>query len=725
MTQSHRLADGGIVDRSRPLRFVYDGAPYEGYAGDTVASALLANGIHLVARSFKYHRPRGIHTAGVEEPSALLQIGEGARSEPNVRATVQPLYDGLVAASQNRWPSLRFDVGAVNDAASRLIPAGFYYKTFMWPATPKAWMRYEHVIRSAAGMGRAASAPDPDHYEHQYAHCDVLVVGAGPAGLAAARAAAHAGARVIVCDENAVVRREPSRRGRARRRSARGSVDRRDDDSARRARGGHAAAAHHGIRLLRRQSRRTVRARRRVAGATFRRSAPRERLWKVRAKAVVLAAGAHERAIAYANNDLPGTLLAGAARRYVERYAVRPGCACGGFHQQRQRVRRGAGTCARGRRRRLDRRCAAGCGNPRRAAAQSEGSRHAHRRGRRDCARARPADTCARSTSSRFPAARRGASSAISSACRAAGTPPSISFRRRGAGCATTPRSRRSSPTARRCRSRRRARQTVASTLPPHSPTDTQPAALQPRRRASPPAVRLPPPSAASIASGALQPIWSVAPRRKGDKCFVDLQNDVTVADIALAAREGYRSVEHLKRYTTLGMGTDQGKLANIVGIALLAEEVGQPIPQVGTTTFRPPYSPVTLGAFPGHAAGPDIEPTRYSAMHDWHAEHGARFVNAGLWKRPHSYPRAGESADDAANREAKNVRTNVGVVDVSTLGKIELQGRDVAEFPESRLHQSLGHARRRPLPLRRDAARRRDGARRRHDVAARRRRTI
>ena len=205
MTQPYRVSDGGIVDRSRPLRFVYDGAPYVGYAGDTVASALLANGVHLVARSFKYHRPRGIHAAGIEEPSALLQLGEGARSEPNVRATVQPLYDGLVAESQNRWPSLRFDVGAINDAASRFIPAGFYYKTFMWPATPKAWMRYEHMIRRAAGMGVAASAPDPDHYEHQYAHCDVLVIGAGPSGLAAARAAAHGGARVIVCDENPVL----------------------------------------------------------------------------------------------------------------------------------------------------------------------------------------------------------------------------------------------------------------------------------------------------------------------------------------------------------------------------------------------------------------------------------------------------------------------------------------------------------------------------------------
>src|SRR6266480_1404182 len=202
VTQAFRLPTGGIIDRSRPLRFEFDGIAYEGYAGDTLASALLANGVHLVARSFKYHRPRGILCSGSDEPNALLQLDRGERTEPNVRATTQELFEGLAAASQNRWPSLGFDVGAINDALSRLLPAGFYYKTFMWPPTPRWWLRYEHLIRRAAGMGRSSTAPDPDRYEHQYAHCDVLVIGAGPAGLAAARAAAHAGARVIVCDES-------------------------------------------------------------------------------------------------------------------------------------------------------------------------------------------------------------------------------------------------------------------------------------------------------------------------------------------------------------------------------------------------------------------------------------------------------------------------------------------------------------------------------------------
>jgi sarcosine oxidase subunit alpha len=468
MTQSHRLTEGGIVDRSRPLRFTFDSAPYEGYAGDTVASALLANGIHLVGRSFKYHRPRGIHTAGVEEPSALLQIGEGARSEPNVRATIQPLYDGLIAATQNRWPSLRFDVGAINDAASRLIPAGFYYKTFMWPATPKAWMRYEHVIRSAAGMGRTASAPDPDHYEHQYAHCDVLVVGAGPAGLAAARAAAHAGARDRLRRERFAGRAAFSARTRASatRRLDRGSTRRRQRLPSGR------------VTLLPRTTAfgyydgNLVGLCERVAESpapTVERAA--RALWKVRAKAVVLATGAHERGIAFANNDLPGTCSPG------PRDATSSAMRC-----VRERVR----SCSRTTTARTARHgaCARGVdvasivdarpdADARRAAAQARGSGHAYRRGRSDRG-AHGRRTCGRSTSSGFPLAQRSASNAISCACRAAGTRPSTSFRRRGGGCATTARLRPSSPTPRRCRSHRRARQTVASTLPRLSPTATR-----------------------------------------------------------------------------------------------------------------------------------------------------------------------------------------------------------------------------------------------------------
>ena len=324
MTQACRLSTGGIVDRAETLAFEFDGARYEGFAGDTLASALLANGVHLVGRSFKYHRPRGILSAGVDEPNALVQLGRGARTEPNVRATTQELYHGLVASSQNRWPSLSFDVGALNNFASRLIPAGFYYKTFMWPPTPKWWLRYEHLIRHAAGMGRAARHPDPDAYEHQYAHCDVLVIGAGPAGLAAARSAAHAGARVMVCDESPML--GGSLLGAA------ATID--GMDGVAWATGVVAELASHAdVTLLLRTTAfgcydgNLVGLVERIADhlPAAPEWTPRQRLWKVRARSVVLASGAHERGIAYANNDLPGTMLAGSARTYVGRYAVRPG----------------------------------------------------------------------------------------------------------------------------------------------------------------------------------------------------------------------------------------------------------------------------------------------------------------------------------------------------------------------------------------------------------------
>ena len=319
-----RLAEGGIVDRSRKIGFEFDGTRHEGYPGDTLASALLANGVHLVARSFKYHRPRGIFSAGSEEPNALVQLARDARTEPNVRATIVELFDGLFATSQNRWPSLAFDVGAINDVFFRFLPAGFYYKTFMWPPSPQAWLRYEHMIRAAAGMGRAATEADPDTYEHRFAHCDVLIVGSGPAGLAAARVAATTGARVILCDEG------PRFGG-----SLLGDDATIDGEEARQwlARTTRELAANPDITLLPRTTAfgaydgNLVGLLERVTDhlAIPPAYTPRQCLWKVRAKAVVLASGAHERSIAYTNNDLPGTMLAGAALTYIKRYAVRPG----------------------------------------------------------------------------------------------------------------------------------------------------------------------------------------------------------------------------------------------------------------------------------------------------------------------------------------------------------------------------------------------------------------
>ena len=671
--QPFRLPRGGVVDRSRPLTFEFDGRRLQGYGGDTLASALLANGVHLVGRSFKYHRPRGIYTAGFEEPNALVQLGRDERTEPNTRATTLELFDGMVAGSQNRWPSLRFDVGAIANALSPLLPAGFYYKTFMWPPTPRAWLRYEHAIRRAAGMGRASSMPDPDVYQHQFAHCDVLVVGGGAAGLAAARAAAHIGARVIVCQQS-------SRFGA----NVAGRVAPIGDRPV-------ADWLEHTVTALQSSANVTLLSRTTAFGyydddlvAAIERvtdhlpeppaGVPRQRLWLIRAKSVVLATGAIERGIAYENNDVPGTMLAGAALTYVERYGVKSGKRAAIFTNNDSAYAcalalHDAGVAIAGV---VDVRSDSSLGGPLPKRARDVGlpllpaSVVTRARGR---LRVRGVEIRSRDG---------GASTTLDCDLVAVsgGYSPAVHLFSQARGTLKYDASTASflpdlSPMAVSVAGAARGIFDIAAAI-----ADGEASGVAAVRRSAPAAL-----GTTSRTSGvAVEPFWAVRARRNG-KSFVDLQDDVTVRDVALAAREGYESVEHLKRYTTLGMGTDQGKTSNLVGLALMSEERGIDIAQVGTTTFRPPYTPVTLGALPGHASGAHVEPTRYSAMHAWHAEQGARFVNAGLWKRPHSYPRPGETEDAAAIREARNVRENVGAVDVSTLGKIELQGHDVAEF--------------------------------------------
>ena len=677
MTQRWRLPTGGAIDRAQPLRFEYDGSVYGGYAGDTLASALLANGVHLVGRSFKYHRTRGIYTAGAEEPNALVQLAQGARSEPNARATTVELYDGLAARSQNCWPSVRFDAGAIASVLSPLLPAGFYYKTFKWPRAPGGWLAYEHFIRKAAGLGRAPATADPDHYEHQYAHCDVLVIGGGVAAIAAAHAAADARARVIVCQQSPAFGNHL--------RDTHESIDG-VPASAWLAASMQALERADDVTLLPRTTAfgyydgNLVAALERVTDhlASPPAHLPRQRLWLIRAKAVVLATGAIERGIAYASNDLPGTMLAGAAHAYVVRHAVRPGSRAVVFTNNDGAYRAALAMHAAGievaavidvRGESTIGRDAAGSAidaglsiMPQSSVARAHGR---HRVSRVDVvSRNGGADT---RLDCDFVAVSGGYSPAVHLFAHGRGT--------------------------------LRYDERIASFVPDRSPFPIFPAggvrgccnapdAIEQGRDAAMSAL-----GAAGLASRAkvppmrdtnvlaVEPLWSSVPAAERAKAFVDLQDDVTVSDIALAAREGYDAIEHLKRYTTLGMGPDQGKTSNVVGIALLARETSVPIPHLGTTTFRPPYVPITLGALPGHAHGTHVEPTRYTPMHDWHAQQGARFVNTGLWKRAHSYCRAGESEDDAAVREARNVRDNVGMVDVSTLGKIELQGGDVAEF--------------------------------------------
>jgi methylglutamate dehydrogenase subunit C len=673
-TQPMRVAKGGLIDRTRLLRFRFDGRAFEGHPGDTLASALLAHGVRLLGRSFKYHRPRGIVAAGVDEPNALVELGTGARLEPNTLATQVELYDGLVASSQNRWPSLRFDLMALNSLLAPILPAGFYYKTFMWPAS--FWEPvYERLIRRSAGLGRAARAPDPDAYEHGHLHCDVLVVGAGPAGLAAALAAGASGARVLLADER------PHLGGTlAFERRTVGDEEAADwiGSTAR------SLAALSEVRILRRTcvfgyyDHNVLGALERVADPSFAGAehAPRQRFWTIRARQVVLATGALERPLVFADNDRPGIMLASAVRAYLNGYGVVPGrrivVATNNDDAYRTALdahavgievaavvdcRADSGPLA-------DRaRCAGipvragtvvsrACGG-REVRAVELATLDGTALGRLEC------DLVAMSGGwnptlhlSSQSGARPGWSEAL--ATFVPGVPCQAE---RSAGAA-------------------RGVFDLAGCL-----ADGLRAGAEAAAAGGFPAADLPPPPPAEdeLPEAALQPLWWVRGGR--GKAFVDFQNDVTAADLRLAVREGYVAAEHAKRYTTLGMATDQGKIANVNGLAILAEARGDPIPEVGVTTFRPPYAPVAIGSFAGHARGRHYQPVRRTAIHPGHERHGAVFVEAGHWLRPQYYPAGAEDVATATAREALAVRRAVGLCDVSTLGKIDLQGPDTAAF--------------------------------------------
>jgi len=666
--QPLRLPAGGIgIDRESALAFTFDGRERIGYAGDTVASALLASGQRQVARSFKYHRPRGISGLGPEEPAALVTLGRGPRRDPNVRATTVALSAGLEVRSQNCWPSLGLDLMAVNDWLAPLFVAGFYYKTFMRPAS---WWEpvYERVIRRSAGLGAASRAPDPDRYSHVEASCEVLVIGGGPAGLEAAAMAAAAGADVMLVEER------PSLGGRL-------AVERETVDgraaadwvariSAELGAGGRArvltATSAFGL-----YDGRTV-------GLLEHRSAagggPRQRSWTVRARHLVLATGALEQALAFPGNDVPGVMLAGAARGYVQRFAVAPGRRTlvlagddDGARTALELQRAGAGVAGV-----VDTRA---CLPEATEVALAEAgvpvyAGHGISRvfGRRRVRGARIAplagDGGARDLRCDAVAAAGGWQPALHLHCHLGGRarhdavrglflPPALPAGHDSAGaCAGV-----NGTDA--CRADGRRAGAAAAAACGHEPPTVDAAG---RSEGWGPADRL-----------------RVLPARGGGRRFIDLQHDVTVEDVALAHREGYRSVEHLKRYTTLGMGTDQGKSANVLGLDVLAGLAGLTLGEAGTTTFRPPWTPVTIGALAGRETGPRFRPRREAPAERWHRRAGAQMISAGLWHRPRVYPAAGESREAAVRREAAHVRRAAGIVDVSTLGKIALIGPDAA----------------------------------------------
>ena len=711
-----RTPAGGRVDRARPLAFSFDGRRYAGLAGDTLASALLANGVHLVGRSFKYHRPRGILAAGAEEPNALVGVRrDAARYTPNLRATQVELYEGLLAESQNRWPRLEFDIGAVAGLLAPFIPAGFYNKTFMWPRG--AWHAlYEPWIRAAAGLGRAPTEPDPDRYAQRYAHCDVLVVGAGPAGLAAALAAAETGARVMLCDEQS----EPG--GSL---LAEGGADAATIDGAAGPAWLAAAlselAGRDNVTLLPRTTafgyfpHNLVGLNERLTEHLAQPAAelPRERLWQVRAREVVLATGAIERPLVFPGNDRPGILLASAARSYLNRYGVKVG----------SRVVVLAG-CEEAYRTALDLH-AAGV-----AIAAIADVRTGERAGER------PGTAGAQASHGTAEAA---ASRSLPEAARAAGIPivphatvlgtrgrlrvSAIELGRvdtRGAvvrgeriECDCVLMSGGYTPAV-HLHSQSRAAlswdEALGSFVPGAAAERTRsagacrgvyalgavlsdgatagaaaaaaalaaagagaPAARAARRQ---PAVHAPDTGSDTVRAALPQPDGAI-----GAQAFVDFQNDVTAKDLALALREGFRSIEHIKRYTTTGMATDQGKTSNLNALGIVARSLERPVPEVGLTTFRMPYTPVSFGCFAGHSRGELFDPVRTTPMHAWARAHGAVFEDVGMWKRARYFPRAGEDMHAAVARECRAVRSAVGIFDASTLGKIEVVGEDAVTF--------------------------------------------
>jgi sarcosine oxidase subunit alpha len=670
MTGAFRTAQGGRIDRARPLRFTFDGRAYSGCAGDTLASALLANGVHLVGRSFKYHRPRGILAAGAEEPNALVRVGAAeSRCTPNLRATQVEITEGLVAESQNRFPSLGFDLGAINDLAAPFLAAGFYYKTFMWPAW--GWKRiYEPLIRRAAGLGRAPAAPDADDYAQTHAHCDVLVVGAGPAGLAAALAASDSGARVILCDEQAELG---------------GSLLEAEPASTQGAWLAAAVAQLAGaprVRLLPRTTAFGMFAQNFVALAERVSDhlaapppdMPRERLWQVRARQVVLATGAIERPLIFPGNDRPGIMLAGAARTYLRRYGVRAGSQALVATSCDEGIYAAIDLAAAGLRIAAVADLRAQAGEPALDAARASGLRVLQQ--------ASVQRTSGRLRVRSATVTHHGGHERI--ACdlllMSGGMTPSVHLFSQAGG-------------------KLRFDASLGAFVPDGDAGAVQTAGacrgildhaavIEDGQQAGTLAVQRALMSAGSeivrtIEPGALPPACAATQPGQHGRSFVDFQNDVTTKDLALALREGFVSVEHVKRYTTVGMATDQGKTSNINALGLIAEGRGSSMADAGLTTYRMPYTPVTFGTLAGAARGDLFDPVRKTPFHDWAAQRGAVFEDVGLWKRARYFPAQGETMADAVARECAAVRTAAGIFDASTLGKIEVVGPDAAIFLE------------------------------------------
>ncbi|AVO36386.1 sarcosine oxidase subunit alpha family protein [Pukyongiella litopenaei] len=684
---STRIAtQGRLIDRGKTLRFTFNGRDLTGHPGDTLASALLANDQVMMGRSFKYHRPRGAVAAGAEEPNALVNLGDGARFEPNQRATTTELFDGLRARSQNHWPSLEFDIGAINAKLSRFLPAGFYYKTFMFPRA--FWKHvYEPVIRRSAGLGQVPKSRDADRYEHLHASFDVAVVGGGVAGLTAALEAARAGARVMLMEQSAHWGgRAPVDGGEIDGRAPQAFVDAAlaelgaMDNVTLRLRCMGAGVYDHGYLL----------GYERLTDHAPETAAPRHRLWRIRARRIVTATGAIERPLSFAGNDVPGVMLASAMRDYVVNWAVAPGSRVVIATNNDDAYR--TALCLR----------AAGITVLRVLDARETGGGELMQQAveagiRVDCGRAIGKVTGGKRVRKVQICAQHGQGGALEAieadaVAMSGGWSPVVHlWSHCGGKLAWDAAQAHFRPDPDRPPTGADGQGFVIAAGAASGVLDlaagladahaagraaAEGAGLKPRKSAVP--------RAAAAPEAAPEPVWLMPARAEPAlraKAWLDFQNDVKVSDVQLAAREGYESVEHTKRYTTLGMATDQGKLSNINGLATLADALGAEIPAVGTTTFRPPYTPISMGAIAGEARGALFQPVRQTPIHDWHAAHGAHWEPVGHWRRPYAYPRAGETIHDAVMREVRNTREALGMLDASTLGKLLVKGPDAGRF--------------------------------------------